>query len=67
MAFRAKGRAETAMDHRLLVLVIAAAILAGGCADWRMRSPQGLQWALDAEAQRRELTRQGFDQYSPGY
>jgi hypothetical protein len=55
------------MHRDLLLLLVAAAILASGCADWRMRSPQGLQWALDAEAQRRELTRQGFDQYGPSY
>lgn len=55
------------MQSRLLVAVAFVAALAGlqGCADLRTRPPQGLEWHLQNEAQKRELTRQGFDQYSP--
>jgi hypothetical protein len=47
----------------LTVLVALAAL--SGCADFRARPSQGLEWHQANEAQKRELTRQGFDQYSP--
>ncbi len=48
--------------RRLMLIVLAAAALAGCASDWRYK--QGLQWSLENEAEKRRLEAQGFPQYT---
>ena len=47
-----------------LALALSLLSLIAGCADLRYRYEQGLKWHLENEAAKRELDRQGFQQYS---
>jgi hypothetical protein len=54
-------------SRRVLAVTLVLVAALSGCAGHTERYRQGLQWHLSTEAQKAELNRMGFPQYTDPY